>query len=357
MARISQLAGQINRHKNQQAGFVPAPPQGSRYTPYSRAGADGSNHSEGWRRGGFPARGHPRARMPVHRHRTLVLNGASQTNKGSDSDQGNLSDVSNSSWVTKTDRHLQLINSSVYEKEAQARTKAIEQTRLQKQALRDDRERAKLINHLNRSAATAGSGLANPAASGAKYEVTIQGIRFAVVKNGSKLVRIPGTPGYPPLSVCAITSNANTGDLNSTSTPKMATVGGVRFYRSKNGNLYRHGILKAQRYVIRLLACHALTCVSSRQSGNVKKINVPCKMFSMTGNSFVPKKIPNPPRPCRLDWESVSPWISPLTDEQVPVPKAHDAATLTTRIRSPRVKTFFSKGSVSLGTFVISLMS
>jgi len=29
----------------------------------------------------------------------------------------------------------------------------------------------------------------------------------------------------------------------------MAVIGGVKFYRSKNGNLYRHGIVKAQRYV------------------------------------------------------------------------------------------------------------
>lgn len=192
LARISQLAGQINRHKNQQAGFVPTP-QGSRYGPYNRTGTDGANHSDGWRRGGFPARGHYRARMPVHRHRTLVLNGASQSNRASDNEAGALSDVSNSSWVTKNDRHLQLINSSVYEKEAPARTRAIEETRRQKQALRDERERTKLINHINRTAINSGSGPANPAASGPKYEVLVQGIRFLVVKNGSKLVKVPGT--------------------------------------------------------------------------------------------------------------------------------------------------------------------
>jgi len=47
----------------------------------------------------------------------------------------------------------------------------------------------------------------------------------------------------------------------------MALIGGVKFYRSKNGNLYRHGIVKAQR-----------------QSGAVKKVDVPCKQFSMTGS-------------------------------------------------------------------------
>lgn len=33
------------------------------------------------------------------------------------------------------------------------------------------------------------------------------------------------------------------------STPKRAIVGGVTFVRSKNGNLYRAGLIKAKRYV------------------------------------------------------------------------------------------------------------
>jgi hypothetical protein len=37
-------------------------------------------------------------------------------------------------------------------------------------------------------------------------------------------------------------------DNTAKATPKTATVGGVKFYRSKNGNLYRSGIVKAQRY-------------------------------------------------------------------------------------------------------------
>ena len=72
----------------------------------------------------------------------------------------------------------------------------------------------------------------------------------------------------------------------------MAVVGGVRFYRSKNGNLYRHGILKAQRYVPRDTPLPQLTPESVRQSGTVKKVNVPCKAFSMTGNSILQKTRP-----------------------------------------------------------------
>ncbi|KAK3393172.1 hypothetical protein B0H63DRAFT_516374 [Podospora didyma] len=261
MARISQVAGQINRHKNQQAGLVPthaARPHHRTFNEVPRsahARVDGfgdAGHSNGWHRGGHPYRGHYNTRNPpLHRHRTLVLNGGtSQQSKPNDAESGAASDISNSSsWVTKTDRHLQLINSSVYEKETQARTRAIEQTRRQKQVLKDERERTKLINHLNRMANSGGAAPAGHRTPSAKYEIAVQGIRFVVAKNGSKLVKVPG-------------------DVNSAkATPKMAIVGGVRFYRSKNGNLYRHGIIKAQQ-----------------QSGSVKKLGVPCKMFSMTGS-------------------------------------------------------------------------
>jgi len=73
-----------------------------------------------------------------------------------------------------------------------------------------------------------------------------------VVKNGSKLVKVPGDENAAKL------------------TPKTATIGGVRFYRSKNGNLYRSGIVKAQR-----------------RSGIIKKLDEPCRTFSTTGSSFL----------------------------------------------------------------------
>lgn len=92
--------------------------------------------------------------------------------------------------MTKSDRHLQLINSSIYEKDAQTRTRAIEQTRRQKLAKKDAIERAKLRKHMHRMAD--GDGSANPQGSANKYEITFQGINFIVAKNGSKLVKAPG---------------------------------------------------------------------------------------------------------------------------------------------------------------------
>ncbi|KAK3996526.1 hypothetical protein QBC44DRAFT_149913 [Cladorrhinum sp. PSN332] len=247
--RIARLAGQINRHRNQQAGFVPPPPQRPIHHHHH------AGYHTGWRRGTHhPYRGSfaSRGRLPVHRNRSLVLNGSSATRSTNpaDVDSGAASDSSASSWVTKNDRHLQLINTSVYEKQSQTRVQAMGETRQQKLAMKNKQERAMLLSHLNRLTNSAGGyGAANKQTSNGKYTINVQGIEFTVTKNGSKLVKVPG-------------------DGNSAkATPKMATIGGVKFYRSKNGNLYRHGIVKAQR-----------------QTGAVKKVNVPCNQFSMTGS-------------------------------------------------------------------------
>ncbi|KAK4189004.1 hypothetical protein QBC35DRAFT_494402 [Podospora australis] len=237
MERIGRLAAQINRHKNQQAGFVPPSPVRSHHH---------TGYHTGWHRGGHPYRGYHQPSRPIHRNRTLILNGASQTPRPTDRDPGTPSDASGSSWVTKTDRHLQLINTAVYEKEAPNRTLALEQTRQQKAKLKSNKERSKLLSHLNHLRNSGGYGAANLPG---KYEVSVQGIPFIVTKNGSKLVKAPGD------------------DKAAKATPKTAIIGGVRFYRSRNGNLYRHGVVTAQR-----------------RSGTVKKVNVPCKQFSMTGS-------------------------------------------------------------------------
>ncbi|KAJ9137885.1 Zinc finger CCCH domain-containing protein 3 [Pleurostoma richardsiae] len=244
LAQISQLAGQINRHKSQQSG-VSAPTPNHYAAPYPT----GYPARGGYRgRGSHSARGGYRvAKVPAHRNRSLVLNGSLSSHKSDADADPTTSYASNASWVTKSDRHLQLINSAVYEKEAQARTKAIEQTRLQKQRHKDHQERAKLFRHLS---GMGGGAQAVPADNhaAANYEIIVDNIPFRVTKNGSKLVKLPGDRNSPK------------------ATPKVTTIGGVKFYRSKNGNLYRHGIVKAQR-----------------RSGAIRKVNVPCQRFSTTG--------------------------------------------------------------------------
>ncbi|RKK69008.1 hypothetical protein BFJ69_g13120 [Fusarium oxysporum] len=233
LARISQVAGQINRHKNQQAGSQGSPshhPAHHRQNSYRHASSP------------YPARHNRIGRHPTaHHHRTLHLNGDNSTasrsaSSGAETPPG---------WVSRTDRHRQLINANVYEKETQNRAKAIEQTRQRKISGRRQREKAQ-FNEFLKHQATASSAQTNPAD---RNVLTIEGAQFRVMDGGKKLVKIPDA-------------------LNSSSrTPKFATVAGVKFYRTKTGNLVANRFVNDQR-----------------RTGAVKKINQPCKIFSTTGS-------------------------------------------------------------------------
>ncbi|KAG5750805.1 hypothetical protein H9Q69_004509 [Fusarium xylarioides] len=233
LARISQVAGQINRHKNQQAGSRGSPshhPAHHRQNSYRHASSP------------YPARHNRIGRHPTaHHHRTLHLNGDNSTasrsaSSGAETPPG---------WVSRTDRHRQLINANVYEKETQNRAKAIEETRQRKISGRRQREKAQ-FNEFLKHQATASSAQTNPAD---RNVLTIEGVQFRVMDGGKKLVKIPDA-------------------LNSSSrTPKFATVAGVKFYRTKTGNLVANRFVNDQR-----------------RAGTVKKINQLCKIFSTTGS-------------------------------------------------------------------------
>lgn len=313
----STSSGKINRHKNAQNTDEQA-----QYHPYARNNnhggmesfAQSTSHntdqkgyqqaSTAWRpsRGGYPSRGYPRGgRAPqVHRNRTLVLNGSASTPgtgaTGSNEKESPSASGGNAgtAWVTKQDRHLQLINTSIFEKDSQKRAKAIEQTRQQKLRQKDDREKARIVKHLQR-----GNSMRTTEAS-VNNEVDVNGIRFRVVQGGSKLVKVPGedwpqtTSGTIGLGE-SVTSLQCPGDLNAAkSTPKSALVGGVRFYRSKSGNMYRSGIIKAYRYGQSpfdlnrpLKNRHNANLFHVRRTGVVKKINEPCKIFTATGTPLL----------------------------------------------------------------------
>ncbi|KAK1600271.1 uncharacterized protein LY79DRAFT_664589 [Colletotrichum navitas] len=216
LARIGQLAGKINLHKAQQAGVQSVPSNQASYS---------WNNTH--RHGGFPHKHrvepYPSTRGPSgFRHRSLVLNnnGGTQT-PPSDSPTP---EASSGSWISKNTRgQRSLINSAVYEKNNEAHVKAIEASRQRKNRQQDAREQSQLANHFHRY--------------GGNHEVEIQGIRFRVAHSGSKLIKVSG-------------------DLHPVSaTPKVAFVGGVKFHRSKTGNLYRAGVLKAQRTIFNLGSC------------------------------------------------------------------------------------------------------
>ncbi|KAF3067466.1 hypothetical protein GL218_08655 [Daldinia childiae] len=242
MAKISKLAGQINRHKAQRDGVNSDPNPPSRASHYRTA-----PYPRGGYRGG---RGRP---LPTYRNKTLVLNGQSRPAADSSDATNETSDPASPSWVTKTDRHMQLINTSVYEKESQQRASAIEQTHRQKQFQRNNREKAVFMNSVIQGGANGKPvGLPSSSTSASQYEVVLDGILFRVVQQGSKLVKAPDDVNPP------------------SATPKVTSIGGVKFHRTKHGNLVRHGVVKAQRF-----------------AGGVKKVNEQCKTFSWTGIVFL----------------------------------------------------------------------
>ncbi|TRX98902.1 hypothetical protein FHL15_000244 [Xylaria flabelliformis] len=209
----------INRHKEAQHS-------GANQGPDYLAGSRGPYH----RSAPYPQQTYRGGRgrfAPTYRNRTLVLNGGPQYAASSLENQP--PDSTTPTWVTKTDRHLQLINRDIYERESQQRTQAIEQSFKQKQLNKDRREKAQFFRNMQQAGGDSLIASSNPSKPASRYEVEVDGVRFHVTQQGSKLVKAPD-------------------DLNpANATPKVASLFGVKFHRTKNGNLVRHGIVQAQR--------------------------------------------------------------------------------------------------------------
>jgi hypothetical protein len=248
-------------------------------------------------RSAYAPRGQRGGRPQVHRNRSLVLNGnAPATNiEGASGETNGIGNGNtNQAWVTKTDRHLQLINSAIYEKESQNRARSIQESREQKMKQKDDREKARFIKHVQRANENSGSVRSTEIAT--NHEVVVQGIRFRVTKGGSKLMKVPGEDPCSGRNIRLDRSVLDlrcAGDLNAAkATPRTAIVGGVKFYRSKNGNLYRSGVIKAQRYDLKLQKLRNYCSTDRtipRRTGAVKKTNELCKIFATTGIPYLIK--------------------------------------------------------------------
>ncbi|OJJ31197.1 hypothetical protein ASPWEDRAFT_118466 [Aspergillus wentii DTO 134E9] len=186
------------------------------------------------------------------------LAGSSTSSPGpvTDNDGEARSTPSTSGWVAKRDRHMQLINSAVYDKETQARTKAMEESRKLKAQKKAQREEAKVLSYAQGvsrqyppSSVPSASTVAQPSAG---YQIFFNDIPFRIAQGGSKLIRVS-------------IDDPNT----ATNTPKRVTVAGVTFVRSKNGNLHRLGAV-----------------TSKRKPNAIHKKNEPCKRFSTTGTCY-----------------------------------------------------------------------
>lgn len=141
-----------------------------------------------------------------HRNRTLILKnvvasststqeqqiqsiGASRLLAQSLDNSGNQPSQDATSWVTKRDRHMQLINSTIFDKDTEARQKAIERTRRQKIFERDEREKQKITKYLRSLAAPIARSSLSTSSFPAANELTINGLRFQVCNNGGKLLK------------------------------------------------------------------------------------------------------------------------------------------------------------------------
>ncbi|KAH0545028.1 hypothetical protein FGG08_000799 [Glutinoglossum americanum] len=182
-----------------------------------------------WRSSQRRSYGRVRARggrplLQGHRNRSLVLNNLANSASATDSPSpaSAISEEtspdnagSSTSWVAKRDRHMQLINSSVFDKETQARARAMEETRKQKTRHREERQRLKFMRYLQNSSSKLGRPSAPLVGDGnAHREVIIGDVRYQVMMGGSKLQKAPD-------------------DTNSAkATPKKTIVGGVTFLRN-----------------------------------------------------------------------------------------------------------------------------
>ena len=229
-ARIAAVQEKIDTHKQQQHVSpyannqyqhhphqpFPSPYRGApRWTPYGRGRGGG--------RGGRPT--------PV-KNLSLVLNGA---NTPMEPSAPTVTPLQKPDDFVAIHTH-QLVNKDTLERRQHHK----DQLRAAKRQKINLQERATLDEH------TAGRG---------DRELLIEGIRFQLRADGSKLVRVSSMLSKPANE----REELKTTDPTSTSqaTPKTVKVANVAFYRTKNGNLVRANAVKnLTRYCKTTRPCH-----------------------------------------------------------------------------------------------------
>lgn len=288
------FAGQINRHKTQSTQpHQPSSHQSQYVSRHAPSHPGWAPYSRG--------RGRGRGAAP-HRNRTLVLNNgtpvsshsnASSPGPSSDNDGETRQPTTSNGWVAKRDRHMQLINSAVYDKEKQARAKAMEETRKVKEQRRAEREQTKVLRYAQAAGARATvSTTAQPAAA---HQILVNEIPFKITHGGSKLVRISSMRAlYDPCipeTCLPVLDDPNTANT----TPKRVSIAGVTFIRSKNGNLHRLGAVASKQCVFDSVNARVCANCSRRNPTTVKKRAELCKRFTTTGILFSNGPRPAPP--------------------------------------------------------------
>lgn len=281
LARISQLAGKhytgfeklkltiigrINIHKTHTHSDLPHQPGPIRPSTAPTFNQETGHAGTGsWK----PARVAPYTRIEhrgrinnPRRHRTLVLNSTGQRKPSARAGQQPAPVVAArsmvpedtapaiesapppTSWVSKRDRHMQLISSTIYDKDTENRDKATRESKRQNAFQAQHIEKAKIQRHLQ--ALSHGQPSDSSSVAPTAHKVYINGLSFIVKNGGSKLLRVQGTISGLIYFLLVTLPSIGISDA-AHSTPKEANVGGVTFYRSKNGNLYRSGIVTAKK--------------------------------------------------------------------------------------------------------------
>ena len=192
--------------------------------------------------------------------------------------------------MARNDRHRQLINADVYQKDSQNRAKAIEATRAQKEKDWRKGEKQRFRAYLTQQ----GGGsvpAANAPALGAKNELTIEGIRFYVMPGGKKLVKVPGKTDFSG-GFRDIDSPLADGANSLATTPKTAIVSGVKFFRTKTGSLVVNRVIQDHRYVswprAKSLLIPAVDLASRRSANDARSSPLPVMPIPLLGLTFAP---------------------------------------------------------------------
>ena len=254
--RSNLAAGRINQQRQSESApptptYAPPSGRGSGYHPRGRGA--------GWAPQYVPDRyapyhqprafSHKPAYAPSYRNRSLVVNSSVGSPAGQQSSPATPALTPADGFVLKRDRHMQLINTSVYDQKTQQRQSEIEATLQEKQRLRNARERARVINAFKpQQPVSTTYGPPSAAEPAAVRDIQINNLRFRVAADGSKLIRMFGEQTRIDTLMhhltCIDDSNTDPG-----ATPKTTKVAGVTFHRSKHGNLYRAGLVKkSMRY-------------------------------------------------------------------------------------------------------------
>lgn len=165
------------------------------------------------------------------------------------------------------------MNKDTYDRELKRLQQYNDNARVSKRQKIDRKERRALMQH------------ANVSATSEHRELVVDGIRFQLRDDGSKLMRIHGE--------YQTSMNPRDNRLNDTDastdnrpTPKRVTIANVAFCKTKNGNLVR---TNAIRELIKYAAVSAMFTASAQltYSSSRSKNPAPCEQFTKHGTQSI----------------------------------------------------------------------